>query len=164
MTKKLTFLVIGVLLMACESSLFSFFPIELAKPDIGVPYIIYATFFLSPAQGLLAAVVFGFFQELLTTGPSGAMLFTDVALLLSCMFLRSRLYIESRYIFSLVCAASVLGQSLLFLALSFLAKGETRNIFNVLVYSVPDAIVTGFVSLLFFALFEQFHVRYAGRV
>ncbi len=164
MTRKLFFLCIGILLMVCEASFFSFFPIELAKPDIGIPFIIYATFFLSPAQGLLAAVVFGFCQELLTNGPSGAMLFTDVGLLLSCMFLRSRLYIESRYIFALVCSASLLGQSLMFLALSFLAKGETRNVFNVLIYSVPDAIVTGFISLLFFSLFEQFHVRYAGRV
>jgi rod shape-determining protein MreD len=161
--KKLLCLAFGLFLMACESSLFSFLPLEFTKPDLGVPFIIYATFFLSPAEGLVAAVVFGFSQELLSSAPSGSMLFTNVGLLLSCVFLRSRLYIESRYTFSLVCAASVLFESMIFLALAVLSKGETKNIVNVAVYSAPDAIVTGFLSLFMFAFFEQFKFRYSVR-
>lgn len=137
-----------------------FLPIELAKPDLAVPFIIYAIFFISPGDGLLAAAVLGFTQEMLSNGPSGAMLFTNTGLLLSCIFLRRRVYIESRYIFSLVCAASVLFESLLFLALSLLSKGETKDIFNVLLYSVPDAIVTAFVALLMFSFFERFRTGY----
>lgn len=163
MIKKLLCLASGIFFLACQSSFFSFFPIELAKPDLGVPFIIYATFFLSSGEGLIAAILFGFAQELLSNVPSGAMLFTKVGLLLSCVFLKSRLYIESRYTFSLVCAASVLLESLIFLALSLLAKGETKDIFNVLVYSIPDAILTGFLSLFMFALFEQFKIRYSER-
>jgi rod shape-determining protein MreD len=158
--RRVIVLAFGVFLMVCESSFFSFLPIELAKPDLAVPFIIYAVFFISPADGLLAAGLLGFTQEMLSNGPSGAMLFTNVGLLLSCIFARRRVYIESRYIFSLVCAASVLFESLLFLALSVLSKGEMKNIFNVLLYSVPDAIVTAFVALLMFGFFERFRTGY----
>ncbi len=105
MIRKAVCLAFGVFLMIFESSLFSFLPLELAKPDLGVPFIIYGTFFLSPAEGLLAAVLFGFTQEVLSNSPAGALLFTNVGLLLSCIFLKNRLYIESRYTFSLVCGA-----------------------------------------------------------
>ena len=83
------------------------------------------------------------------------MLFTNVVLLLSCIFLKNRLFIESRYTFSLVCAASVLAESFIFLALSLLSKGETKNVHNVLLFSVPDAIITAFVSLFMFRFFER---------
>ena len=96
MIRKAACLAFGVFLMIFESSLSSFLPLELAKPDLGVPFIIYGTFFLSPAEGLLAAVLFGFTQEVLSNSPAGALLFTNVALLLSCIFLKNRLYIESK--------------------------------------------------------------------
>jgi cell shape-determining protein MreD len=144
--------------------LFSFLPLEITKPDLGTPFIIYGIFFLSPFDGLIAAVLLGFTQEVLSTGPAGAVLFSNIALLLSCLFLRSRLYIESRYTFSLVCAGSLIFESLVFLALSLIAKGETKDIFNVLFYTIPDAIVTGFVSFLLFGLFERLKLRYPGRV
>ena len=162
--RKALCLVFGVILVVWESSLFSFLPLEITKPDLGTPFIIYGIFFLSPFDGLIAAVLLGFTQEVLSSGPAGAVLFSNVALLLSCLFLRSRVYIESRYTFSLVCAASVLFESLVFLALSLVAKGETKDMFNVLIYAIPDAIVTGFVSFFIFALFEQFKLRYPSRV
>jgi rod shape-determining protein MreD len=162
--RKVVCLLLGVFLVACESSLFSFLPLEITKPDLGVPFIIYGIFFLSPLDGLIAAIVFGFTQELLSTGPEGAVLFSNIALLLSCVVLKSRLYVESRYTFSLVCAASVLFESIMFLAVSLIAKGETKDIYNVLLYAVPDAIVTGFVSLFMFVAFERIKLRYPSRV
>jgi rod shape-determining protein MreD len=162
--RKVVCLALGVLLVACESSLFSFLPLEITKPDLGAPFIIYGIFFLSPLDGLIAAVLFGFTQEILSSGPSGAVLFSNIALVLSCLVLKSRLYIESKYTFSLVCAASVVFESLVFLAVSLIAKGETRDIFNVLLYAIPDAIATGFVALFMFAAFERSRIRYPGRI
>jgi len=162
--RKVACLGFGLFLLAVEASLFSFLPIELTKPDIGVPFIIYGTLFLSPLEGLVAALFFGFFQEVLSIGPPGALLFTNVGLLLSCLFLKSRLYIETKYTFSIVCAASVLVQGLIFLALSVLSKGETRNFHNVAIFSVPVAIVTGFISIFMFSFFERLKLRYLDRV
>ena len=139
-------------------------PLELAKPDLGVPFIIYGTFFLSPAEGLLAAVLFGFTQEVLSNSPAGALVFINVALLLSCIFLKTG-YTSNRDIpFPLSAPLQFSGSSLIFLALSLLSKGETKNIYNVLVFSIPDPIMTAFVSLFMFRFFEQVKIRYMSRV
>jgi len=163
MTKRLVCLVFGILLIVGESSLFSLFSVEISKPDLSVPFVIYAVYFLSPFEGLVVAVVFSLAQEIFSVSPAGSILFSKVSLFLCCMFLKSRLYIESRYIFSLVCAAAVLLQAFVFLALSATAKGETKDIVNVLVQVIPNAILTGFISLFLYSLFEQLQFRYADR-
>jgi len=164
MTKRFACLALGLFLILFQSSLFSFFPIEFAKPDLAVPFIIYATFFLSPLEGLIVAVLFGFSQELLSASPPGSMLFTKLAVFLSGAFLRTRLYIESRYIFSFLSMGFSVFESLVFLALGLVAKGEIRNVFNISLYAVPSALFTGMLSLPLFTLLEHFKIRNPDRV
>ena len=45
-----------------------------------------------------------------------------------------------------------------------LAKGDTKDFYNVLIFSIPDAIETGFLGLLMFVLFERAKIRYMSRV
>lgn len=163
MMKRLFCLALGLFLIAFESAFFSFFPIEFPKPDLAVPFIIYATFFLGPLEGLIASVLFGFSQELLSAGPAGSMLFTKVAVFTASAFLRSRLYIESRYTFSLLSMGFVIFESIVFLALGIVAKGELRNIFNVSLYALPTAIFTGMLSLPIFSLLQYFKIRHLER-
>jgi rod shape-determining protein MreD len=163
MTKRLVCLALGLFLIAFESAFFSFFPIEFAKPDLAVPFIIYATFFLGPLEGLIASVSLGFSQELLSGGPAGSILFTKVSVFIGSAFLRSRLHIESRYTFSLLSMGFVVFESVVFLALGIIAKGELRHIFDVSLYVIPTAIFTGMLSLPIFSLLEQFKIRYSER-
>jgi len=162
MTRKAFALALAVLLMILQSALFSFLPIEFSKPDVGVPYVIYATFFLSPADGLITAFLVGFSQEILSVGPHGALLFTKVFLFLSCIFLRSRLYIESQYLFASLSSAFVLLESVLFVALAFFGKGEAGTIMTVLKFCLPDAVVTGILALFLFPVFERLKLRPYG--
>jgi rod shape-determining protein MreD len=164
MIKRLICLALGLFLIAFESAFFSFFPIEFSKPDLAVPLIIYATFFLGPLEGLIAAVILGFAQELLSAGPAGSMIFTKVALFIARAFLQSRLYIESRYTFALLSMGFVVFESIVFLALGIVAKGEIRNVFNVSLYTVPAAVFTGMLSLPLFSLLERFKIRHPERV
>ena len=163
MVRKAIAVASGLLFLLFESSFFSFFPIEFSKPDAGVPLIIYATFVFSPLEGFISAVLLGYVQELLSNGPHGGIIFTKVCLFLSCMFLRSRLYIESRHTFALISTCFVLLESAIFLALSLFAKGETRNITNILVYSIPNALFTGFLALFIFSLMQHYKVGYVER-
>lgn len=163
MMRRLVCLALGLFLTAFQSAFFSFFPIEFAKPDLAVPFIIYATFFLGPLEGLIASALFGFSQELLSGGPAGSMLFTKIAVFIGSAFFRSRLYIESRYTFSLLTMGFVAFESVVFLALGIVAKGEIKNIFNVSLYVVPAAVFTGMLSLPIFSLIEQFKIRYPER-
>ncbi len=162
MTRKMFALAFALLLMAFQSALFSFLPIEFSKPDIGIPCVIYATFFLSPIEGLVTAFIVGFAQEVLSVGPHGAMIFVHVFLFLSCIFLRSRLYIESQYLFASISSCFVLLESVLFIALAFFGKGEAAAVATVLKFSLPNAVFTGIVSLFFFPFFERLKLRPYG--
>ena len=163
MIKKSVVLFCSMLLVVSESALFSFLPIEFSKPDVGIPCIIYATFFLGPVEGLATAFLFGFTQELLSSGPHGALLFTKIFLFISCIFLRGRLYIESPYLFALVSTVFVLVESVLFVALAFFAKGETAAIVTVLKFCLPNAVFSGTVALFLFPVLERLKLKpYAG--
>jgi hypothetical protein len=159
MIRRVITLVCAMLYVAFQSSFFSFLPIEFSKPDIGIPAVIYATFFLGPVEGLVTAVLFGFTQELLSSGPLGALLFTKVSLFLTCVFLRSRLYIESQYLFALISSAFVLLESVIFIALAFFAKGEASTIVTVLKFSIPNGVFTGILALFIFPIFERLKLR-----
>lgn len=161
--KRLLCLALGLVLVAVESSFFSFLPMVMAKPDLSVPFIVYGTFFLGPLEGLVVAVLFGFAQELLSASPAGSILFTKVALFLCGAFLRSRLYIESRYIFSLLSMGFVVLDSAILLALGLVAKGDIGNVFNVSLYTVPAAVFTGMLSLPLFSFLELMKMRHPER-
>jgi cell shape-determining protein MreD len=162
MIKRASALAFAVLLMIFQSALFSFLPIEFSKPDVGVPCVIYATFFLSPVDGLITAFLIGLAQEMLSVGPHGALLFTKVSLFLSCIFLRSRLYIESQYLFAAISSSFVLLESVLFLALAFFGKGETGAIMTVLKFCLPDAVFTGILALFFLPVLERLKLQPYG--
>jgi cell shape-determining protein MreD len=160
--RKVFALASALFFMVLQSALFSFLPIEFSKPDIAVPYVIYATFFLSPADGLITAFVVGIAQEILSVGPPGALLFTKVFLFLSCIFLRSRLYIESQYLFASISSSFVLLESVLFIALAFFGKGEAGAVMTVLKFCLPNAVFTGILALFFFPVFERLKLRPYG--
>jgi len=163
MIKRSVVLFCLMLLVVSESALFSFLPMESSKPDVGIPSIIYATFFLGPVEGLVTAFLFGFTQELLSSGPHGALLFTKIFIFVSCIFLRSKLYIESQYLFALVSTVLVLVESILFVALAFFAKGETGAIVTVLKFCLPNGVFTGVVALFLFPVLERLKLKpYAG--
>lgn len=163
MIKVSVYAAIGLILTVLESSLLYSLPIEFFKPDLGIPFIVYTSFFLGPQEGLVTAVFVGILQELLSAAPAGAMVFTKVSIFLLCIFMKKKIYIDSRYTFAFGCSGAVLVESSLFLALSFLTKGEANDFGNIVFYSIPNAIFTGFVSLFIFSLIGFVNIRYLDR-
>jgi rod shape-determining protein MreD len=163
MMKSSIYVLTGVILLILDSSLLSLFPIEFFKPDLGIPFVIYTTLFLGPQSGLFAALVIGLFQEILSNSPNGSMIFTEVSIFLLATFLKSKLYIDSKYSFSYICSGFVIVKSFLFLTLSVLSKGETRNFINVMFYTIPNAVFTGFISIFIFYLIERLNSKVLSR-
>jgi len=163
MTRAALYLAIGLVLTTLECSLFSFLPAEFFKPDLGIPFVIYTAFFLNPFAALATSTMVGLMQEVLSCTPAGSMLFTKVSIFIIALFMKNKLYIDSRYSFSLACSGAVLVESFLFLAISLVIQGESRDIGTVMFYAVPNAIVTGFLSLLVFSLIESLNVKYFDR-
>ena len=163
MIKVMMYLAIGLVLTTFEATFLNVLPIDFFKPDLGIPFVIYSTFFLGPQAGLITSVFIGLMQEIVSSSPSGSLLFTKVAIFIISVFMRNKIFIDSKYSFSFVCSGAVLVESFLFLALTFLARGESRDAFNVAFYSIPNAIFTGFLSLLLFSLIGFLNVRYLNR-
>jgi len=163
MIKVIMYLAIGLVLTTFEATFLNVLPIDFFKPDLGIPFVIYSTFFLGPQAGLITSVFIGLMQEIVSSSPSGSLLFTKVAIFIISVFMRNKIFIDSKYSFSFVCSGAALVESFLFLALTFLARGESRDAFNVAFYSIPNAIFTGFLSLLLFSLIGFLNVRYLNR-
>ncbi len=163
MMKTLVYIVIGLFLMILETVVSPHVSLDVLKPDLGIPIILYTTFFLGARSGIAATLCVGLFSEGLSGAPNGSLLFTDLSIFLIAAATRSKFFIDSRYSFAYVCSGAVIVQSILFLALSFLARGEARGAFNILFYALPNAIVTGFVSILLFSLIEYLNDSFLER-
>jgi rod shape-determining protein MreD len=161
--KVLIYVLIATLLFILESSMIFFVPFEFFKPDLGIPFIIYTTLFLGPHAGIITALVMGLLQEILSAAPPGSMLFTKVSIFVITAFAGNKLYIDSKYSFAYICSGSVVLESFLFLVLSFVSKGESGNVVNVLLYLLPNAIFTGFCSMFIFSLIEGINAKYLER-
>jgi cell shape-determining protein MreD len=149
--------------MLFESSISSRIPIDLFKPDFAIPLIIYVTFFMGPGAGFIAALCVSFFQEGLSNAPTGSIMFVKISVFLITAFMKKQLYIDSKYSFAAVCTAAVILESFLALILSILGKGEADNIYSILFYAVPNAIFTGFVSILIYSVLEYLNGVYPDR-
>ncbi len=161
--KIVCYVLLGFILMLLESSLSSRLAMDLFKPDFVAPLVIYTTLFVGPGPGLIATLCVSLMQESLSGTPTGAIMFAAMVLFLVTAFMNKQLYIDSKYSFASVCFAAVLFQSVIFLLLSFLAKGEVRNIYGILVYAVPNAVVTGFISVPLYVIIEHINRRFLDR-
>jgi hypothetical protein len=102
-------------------------------------------------------------EESLSGAPSGSLLFTTMFIYLIAMAMRRKFFVDSKYSFAYLSSASVVVQSLLFLALTFFARGEAQGALNILFYTIPNAIVTGFASIVLFSLIEQLNETFLER-
>lgn len=161
--KVFVYIIICLTCMLFESSLSSRISMDLFKPDFAIPLIIYVTLFMGPRAGLVVALCAGFVQEGLSNAPTGSIMFVKISIFLITAFMKKQLYIDSKHSFAFVCSAAIILESFLFLMLSVLGKGEAGNAYNILYYSVPNAIFTGFVSLFIYSLFEYLSTAYFDR-
>ena len=149
--------------MFIETAVSPHVSLDVLKPDLGTPILLYVTFFLGARPGLAAALCIGFAQEGLSSAQNGSLLFLNLSIFIVAAAMRKKLFIDSKYSFAYVCSGSVIVQSLLFLLLNFLARGETRGAFNVFFYALPNAIMTGFVSILLYSFIEYLNNTFLER-
>lgn len=151
--RVILYALIGIALCILESALLGAFPVEFFKPDLSLPLILYTTIFSpDPVAGLILSVVLGMTQEVFSSAPHGTIVLTKLLVFLVALFLKKKLYIDSRYSFAYVSGAFVLAETFIYLLLSFLARGETRNILNLLIYAIPNAVFTGFIAIFLLPL------------
>ncbi len=153
--KTAIYIFIGIVLLLIETAISPHISLDVLKPEIGMPIVLYVTFFLGPWSGLAAAVCIGLAEEGLSGAPNGSLLFFTIVIYLIAAMMRRKYFVDSKYTFAYFSSGSVLVQSCLFAALTFFAHGEMRGILNIAFYMVPNAITTGFVSILLFSVIDR---------
>ncbi|MHB8111567.1 MAG: rod shape-determining protein MreD [Syntrophorhabdaceae bacterium] len=161
--RTIIYIIIGIVLLLIEAVIFPHVSLDVLKPELGMPVVLYITFFLGAGPGLISAVCIGLAEEGLSGAPDGSLLFVTVTIYLIAVIMRGKFFVESKYSFAYLSSGSVIVQSFLFLALSFFARGETQGILNILFYAIPNAIVTGFVSILLFSFIERINNAFLER-
>ena len=149
------YIFIGILLLLIETVISPHVSLDVLKPELGIPVVLYVTFFLGAGPGLVAAVCIGLAEEGLSGAPDGSLLFVTIVIYLIAAVMRRKYFVDSKYTFAYFSSGSVLVQSFLFCALMFFAHGETRGLMNIVFYMVPNAIITGFVSILLFSFIDR---------
>jgi hypothetical protein len=158
--KTFIYAIIGVSLSMLESALLTFFPFEFFKPDLGLPLVLYGALFMEPRSGLIVTIFVALSQEVLTAAPHGTIVFTKIALFLVTLFLKRKLFIDSKYMFAFFSSLFAIVESLLYLILTVFAKGDPSNLLNVFFYTLPNAIFTGFTSIFILFLIERLNERF----
>jgi len=146
---------IGILLLILETVISPHVSLDVLKPELGIPVMLYVTFFLGAGPGLISAVCIGIAEEGLSGAPNGSLLFVTVVIYLIAIMMRRKYFVDSKYTFAYFSSGSVVLQSGLFAALTFFARGEAQGILNIAFYMVPNAIITGFVSILLFTFINR---------
>jgi rod shape-determining protein MreD len=153
--KTSLYIFIGIILLLIETVISPHISLDVLKPELGIPIVLYVTFFLGTGPGLVAAVFIGLAEEGLSGAPDGSLLFVMIVIYLIAALMRRKYFVDSKYTFAYFSSGAVLVQSCLFAALAFFAHGEARGILNIAFYMVPNAIVTGFVSILLFTFIDR---------
>ena len=153
--KTAIYIFIGIVFLIIETVISPHISLDVLKPEVGIPIVIYVTFFLGAGPGLFSAVCIGLTEEGLSGAPNGSLLFVTIVIYLIAAIMRRKYFVDSKYTFAYFSSGSVIVQSGLFAALSFFSHGEMRGILNILFYMVPNAIITGFVSILLFSFIDR---------
>ena len=153
--KTALYIFIGIVLLLIETAIAPHITLDVLKPEVGIPIVLYATFFLGTGPGLVTAVCIGLTEEALSGAPHGSLLFVTMVIYLIAALMRKKYFVDSKYTFAYFSSGAVLVQSCLFAALTFFAHGETRGILNIVFYMAPNAIITGFVSILLFSFIDR---------
>jgi len=152
--KTIVYIIIGILLLVLEAVISPHVSLDVLRPELGMPILLYVTFFLGASSGLIATLAIGLAEEGLSAAPEGSLLFVSICIYLIAVAMRRKFFIDSKYSFAYLSSASVIAQSVLFLALSFFARGEARGAVSILFYMLPNAIITGFASIILFSFIE----------
>ena len=153
--KTALYIFIGIILLLLETVISTHISLDVLKPEVGIPIVLYVTFFLGTGPGLVAAVCIGLAEEGLSGAPNGSLLFVTIVIYLIAALMRRKYFVDSKYTFAYFSSGAVLVQSGLFAALTFFAHGETRGILNIAFYAAPNAIITGSVSILLFSFIDR---------
>ena len=150
-------LLVGILFLFVQVTLFPFFPIQRIRPDLLLVFTLYLAFLFPPISGGILAFFMGYLTDLFSGNALGFYALSRSLVFFAAHFFKGRLYLEgfySQFLFAFLFAV-LEGILILILmnALQFVPLGKLYPLF--FTFLLPQALFTGLVTPLFFFLFEK---------
>ena len=138
--------------------------LDVLKPDFGIPFIIYVTFFLGPGRACIRCL-YRARQEGLSRAPTGSLLFVTIAIYLITAHYAQKISLSIRNtVFAYFCSGAVLVQSFLFLALSLFRTRRDQRISQHLFLRGPECHNYRFCIHFSFFLHRTAEHRLSGEI
>jgi rod shape-determining protein MreD len=94
--KTALYIFIGIVLLLIETAIAPHITLDVLKPEVGIPIVLYATFFLGTGPGLVTAVCIGLTEEALSGAPHGSLLFVTMVIYLIAALMRKKYFVDSK--------------------------------------------------------------------
>ena len=156
--KRVLFLILtGLLFMSLQATLLSYPPIQRARPDLTLVWVLYLGFSLPLFSGGILAFFMGFLMDLFSGSVLGLYTLTRPLAFLIAQLFRNRFYWQGiSFQFLFVTLTSLLEGLFLLLLLIALTPSPLKNLYpSVLTHLLPQALCTGLVTPLLFSFLRK---------
>jgi rod shape-determining protein MreD len=147
----------GVLFLILQTTLLSYLPIQMIRPDVPLIFTLYLTFLFPPISGGILAMALGYLMDLFSGSTFGVYTFSRPLLFFAAYFSKERFYLEgfsSQFLF--VSAFGILEGVLIFILVNAFQPVSLGNLYRVLfVFLLPQSIFTGLITPILFFLFQK---------
>ncbi|MCE5263898.1 MAG: hypothetical protein LLG97_10230 [Deltaproteobacteria bacterium] len=146
-----------LLLVIAQITILDLFSLGWIGMEISLIVVVYSGFHLDALRGGIVSLLLGFFLDCLTSTIFGLYMFLYVLIFFLSMIVAGRVYGEKPFLIASFTALCTLLEGLVVVLLYRVAF--SADIFYVIPrIFIPQAIVVGLVSPIFFNLFERFEV------
>ena len=149
------FLVLAIILIALQTSLFVSYPLNYLQPDIILLLVIWFALKRGFIEGGLLTLTLAHLTELHTSAPAGLFYSGYVAVFLTLRLLNKMIVVQKRnHLIFLTLFASIFWKLLGLIILNMLGKGtnQWRHTFALL---LPGAVIEGITGFWIFPLLEK---------
>ncbi len=157
MKRALLPLLVGILILLLQTTLFSSFPVQRIRPDLLLIFTLYLAFLFPPIFGGFLALLMGYLMDLFSGNASGFYTFSRPFIFFAAQFFKERFYLEglsSQFLFAFIFG--MLEGILILILMNALQSVSLGNLYPLLfTFLLPQSFFTGLITPPLFFLFQK---------
>jgi rod shape-determining protein MreD len=159
-------LILGLIFLTIQSTLFTSFPIQRIRPDIVLILTLYWGLYYPPVSGGILALLMGFLMDLFSANSFGLYTLSRPFIFYLAQFFKERFYLESfvsQFLF--VFLSGLVEGLLLLLLLRGLNPDPVNNLFLLFfTFLLPQSFIAGLLTPILFFLIHKGFFLLPGRL
>jgi len=157
--------ILGIFLLAIQSTFLTLEPFQRVKPDLLMILVLYLGFFSPPISGGISAFFLGFLTDLFSGNSYGLFSLTRLIIFYGAQFIRNRFYFEDQlYKFLYAFFFTLFEGLLVILILNIFSIVNMEMLFKFfLKFIFPQSFFTALLSPLGFYIFSRINILFVTR-